>query len=252
MQRVTDMKPITTAELSLFDQVVFNNFIKHGEVVEIRVPHFKGRINGENVRGTTTGYFDDHNAFSRAVQALEGQSHTGIYFTLQVIDPRLLARAFNRMKPGIPATSDNSVLAYRWLYLDIDPVRPTGISSSNSELKKAHEVRERVIACLDSEYGFKNPLTAMSGNGYHALYRLPDLPVNEENKTFIKDVLNDLAKKYNTDAVTIDTAVFNPARICKLYGTTARKGDEVPGNEHREERPYRMTYIESLGGNGND
>lgn len=156
------------------------------------------------------------------------------------------------MKAGIPATADNNVLAYRWLYLDIDTVRPAGIPSSDSELRKAYEVKEQVIAYLDSEYGFINPLTAMSGNGYHALYHLPDLPVNEENKTFIKDILNDLAKKLNTNAVTIDTTVFNPARICKLYGTTARKGDEVPGNEHREARPYRRSYIESFRGNEND
>jgi hypothetical protein len=232
---------------TLLEPKVFRMFVLPGEVVEIRIPHFKGRINDENVRGTATGYFDDHKAFCDVVRALDRQLHGGIYFTLQVIDPRLLARAFNKMKPGISATSDNNVLAYRWLYLDTDPTRPAGISSSDSELQKAFEVRKQVIDWLDREVGFKNPVRAMSGNGYHALYRLPDLPVNEENKTFVKKILSGLAANFNNDAVTIDTTVFNPARICKLYGTNARKGDEISGNEYREARPYRMAYIESLG-----
>jgi hypothetical protein len=237
--------------LTLFDVEVFELFVKLAEVVEIRVPHFRGRINGENVRGTLTGYFDEHGAFCDTVRTLDSQSHCGIYFTLQLIDPRLLARAFNKMKPGIPATSDNNAIAYRWLYLDTDPIRPSGIPSSDSELQAAYEVRESVIACMESDYGFKEPIRAMSGNGYHALYRLPDLPVNEANRALIKNILCELATRFNTDAVTIDTTVFNPARICKLYGTNARKGDEVPGNKYREARPYRLAYIESLGGEAN-
>ena len=74
----------------------------------------------------------------------------------------------------------------------------------------------------------------MSGNGGHLLYRLPDMPVNEENRAFIKNTLEGLAQQFNTDKVKIDTTVFNPARIWKLYGTTAHKGDELPGNQYRE------------------
>ena len=45
--------------------------------------------------------------------------------------------------------------------------------------------------------------------------------------------------------MNIDTTVFNPARIWKLYGTTARKGDPVPAGPSREARPHRMAYIDS-------
>lgn len=234
---------------TLFEKEVFETFVHPGEVVEVRVPFFKGRINNENVRGTITGYFDNHDAFSEAVRAIDGQSHSGIFFTIQVIDPRLIGRACNRMKPGIPATSDNNVLFYRWLPIDLDPVRPSGISSSDSELQEALTLRDSVTVWTKENLHFPKPITAMSGNGGHLLYRLPDLPVNADNHTFIKNTLEGLAQRFNTNKVKIDTTVFNPARIWKLYGTIARKGDELPGNEYREARPHRMTYIEGLGGN---
>jgi hypothetical protein len=240
---------LTGNTYTLLDKTVFDTFVHPGEVVEIRVPSFKGRINNENVRGTITGYFDDHNAFCEAVREIDKQSHGGIYFTLQVIDPRLLGRACNRMKQGIAATSDSNIIAYRWLYIDCDPLRPSGISSNDKELQRAYEVRELVIEWFVQRLDFRNPLKAMSGNGYHALYGLPDILVNDENKAMIRAILGELANTFNSDYVSIDTTVSNPARICKLYGTTARKGDEVSGNQCREARPHRMAYIEDLGGN---
>jgi hypothetical protein len=87
----------------------------------------------------------------------------------------------------------------------------------------------------------------MSGNGGHLLFRLPDLPVNEENQQFVKGTLEMLAARFNTSEVHVDTTCFNPARIWKLYGTTARKGDEVPAGLNRDARPHRMAYIDDLG-----
>jgi len=237
----------TTNSLSLLDPHVYSVFIHEGEVVEIRVLGFKGKINGEHYKGTLSGYFDNHSKFCEAVKTLEQYEHTGIYFTLQVIDPRLLARAYNRMKPGIPATSDNNVIAYRWLPIDLDPVRPAGISSSDSELEHACEMREKVIAWIAENLSFTDSIKAMSGNGYHLLYRLPDLEANEQNKQFIKSILETLDEQFSTSKVSIDTTVFNPARIWKLYGTKTGKGDELPANQYRVARPHRTSYIEDLG-----
>ncbi len=61
------------SKFTFFEKEIFETFVHPGEVTEVRVPSFKGRINGENVRGTVTGYFDDHNAFCDAVAALERQ-----------------------------------------------------------------------------------------------------------------------------------------------------------------------------------
>ena len=52
----------------------------------------------------------------------------------------LLGRAYNRLKQTKKRdahTADKDVLAYRWLPVDTDPVRPAGISASDEELKVA-------------------------------------------------------------------------------------------------------------------
>jgi hypothetical protein len=228
-----------TRKFTLLDPHVFSIFIHEDEIVETRI------LQGRNA---SAGYFDNHADFRKAVSATDKIPHDGIYFTAQVIDPRLLGRSYNRLKQGISTTSDNNVLAYRWLPIDIDPVRPSGVSSSNSELRQAYNLREQVIEWIADNLDLTNPVKAMSGNGYHLLYRLPDIENNQQNRTFIKNVLEMLDDKFSTSAVGIDTTVFNPGRIWKLYGTTAKKGDPIPATANREERPHRMSYIEDLGG----
>ena len=102
------------------------------------------------------------------------------------------------------------------------------------------ETGNRVYAFM-KDLGFNEPVTAMSGNGIHLLYRIR-LKNSSENKELIKKCLEVLDMFFSTDEVAIDTANFNPARICKLYGTMARKGSNTP------ERPHRMSCMLSEGG----
>lgn len=235
---------------TLLDPEVFNVFCQPGEVVEVRILKAVGKSTAwgnEYAKGTVSGYYDDHEAFCRDVKAADKANHGGIYFTLHVIDPRLIARSFNHLKPTDLTTSDNNVIAYRWLPVDIDSYRPAGISSSDSELKAALELRDIVAEWIMSEMSFPAPIKAMSGNGGHLLFRLPDIPISEDSKAFIKNTLEAFANRFNTDKVHIDTTTHNPARIWKLYGTSARKGDEVPVGPKREARLYRMSFIDDLG-----
>ena len=96
------------------------------------------------------------------------------------------------------------------------------------------------------------PALADSGNGAHLLYRV-DLPVDDGGLT--KRVLAALAFRFDTDQVHVDQTTFNPARIWKLYGTLARKGDNVPDRPHRYARlidvpdnltPVKRELLESL------
>jgi hypothetical protein len=247
-----DTKPLSDSHLTLFDRHVFETFVNPTEVVEVRIPKARGKSDawgGEYVRGTVSGYYDDFDAFCKDVQLADKAIHDGIFFTLQVIERRLIGRAFNRLKPSDVTTSDNNIINYRWLPVDLDPVRPAGISSSDSELAEALLLRNEVAEWCIKELAFPRPIQAMSGNGGHLLFRLPDLPVNEENQQFAKGTLEMLAARFNTDKVHVDTTCFNPARIFKLYGTTARKGDEVPEGPNRAAQPHRMAFIEDLGDN---
>ncbi len=227
--------------LTFYDLEAWNKFVRPGEVIEVRIPKSNG------IRATYSGYFDVHDLFCKAIRETEKLQHGGAYFTIQVIDPRLLARRFNRIIQSEQTTSDRDVLFYRWLPIDIDPVRPAGISSSDRELQAALDLANVVADYCVSEKKFSKPIRAVSGNGSHLLFRLPDLPINDENKKAIKSILEGLSEKFDNEIVKIDTKVFNPARIWKLYGTQARKGDPLPAGQYREARPHRQSYIYDLG-----
>ena len=82
--------------------------------------------------------------------------------------------------------------------------------------------------------GFSEPIVADSGNGYHLLFHIHASP---KEKQVLADFLAVLDMWFSTEQVKIDTAVFNPARITKLYGTIATKGASTP------ERPHRRSGI---------
>ena len=81
-----------------------------------------------------------------------------------------------------------------------------------------------------ARFGWPVPIMAISGNGYHLLYRI-DLPTNDDG--LIERVLLALCERYSDDSVTVDRAVHNPSRITKVIGTLARKGDDTPDRPHR-------------------
>lgn len=77
----------------------------------------------------------------------------------------------------------------------------------------------------------------MSGNGYHLYYVLNELLNDEMHKKLVEGALRELAEKFNTGIVAVDTVVFNASRITKVPGTIARKG------ENTTERPHRMAEV---------
>lgn len=130
-------------------------------------------------------------------------------------------------------TSDNDIGGYQWILIDADPVRPGGVNASVPEKEAVRKIAGAVMMKLMA-MGFKEPVVADSGNGYHLLFKIH--AATEERQT-IADFLSVLDIWFSTDAVKIDTSVSNPARITKLYGTMARKGANTT------ERPYRVSRI---------
>jgi hypothetical protein len=176
---------------------------------------------------TASGYFDyDHlNKAADESLRLSGISK-GVYFCPNPITPDLLGRRANRVERAAEgdATADKHVLRRRWLLIDADPVRDAKISASNEEKALAWTV---ILAVRDflRERGWPEPILADSGNGFHLDYRV-DLPADDGG--LVKRVLLAVSQRFSTAAVSIDQSVANPSRLCKLYGTMARKGDNVP------------------------
>lgn len=199
-----------------------------GELFEIRI------IEGKTIY---SGYFKDA---EKAVEELSKQRLTGknVFITLNKIKDACYSRAQHDCFIKIfrePTTGDKEITRYEWLLIDLDPERPAGVSSSNDELQEAAEMAKRVCSWLSGQ-GFKDPVISLSGNGYHLLYKI-DLPNTAENEALVKRALKALDVLFSTEKVKIDTSVYNPARISKLYGTAAQKGAST------EERPHRMSKI---------
>lgn len=199
-----------------------------GEVFEIRT--LDARKQGSYKTGTISGYFDNIDSCIDQLKRLEAAS--GVYFTLNKIDPALLARRVNRLDYGGATTSDTNILRREWLILDADPVRPSGISSTGEEKQAARGVAREVYGRL-AERGWPKPIVCDSGNGWHLLYRI-DLP--SQDSGLITRVINGVADRFDTDKVEIDRTMFNPSRIAKLYGTLAAKGDATKDRPHRQSK----------------
>lgn len=189
---------------------------------------------------TVSGYFDD---MERLIQAAVTHAPTahGVYIVPNQVNPALLARASNKaraMGDRDPTTADHDITQRRWLLIDTDPVRPAGISSSDDEhntaLSRVHEIRDAL-----RNDGWPEPIIADSGNGAHLLYAI-DLPANDGG--VIQRVLKALAFRFDDAVVQVDQTVYNPARIWKLYGTVARKGDST------EDRPHRLARLLNVPG----
>jgi hypothetical protein len=204
-------------------QVILTPAWQRDDVVELRAL--------STTKGTVSGYFDGEHQDDLIKAAVEwsGNAH-GVYITLNPIRRDCLARSANRTNIYAKhTTGDNEVMRRHWLLIDTDPARPTGISATDAEHDLALQ-RARTIRDALTDRGWPEPIYADSGNGGHLLYRI-DLPTDDGG--IVQRVLKVLHAEFGDEAVSIDSKVYNPARISKLYGTLARKGDSVPGRPHR-------------------
>jgi hypothetical protein len=188
---------------------------------------------------TVSGYFDSLDGATAAVEAAAATLNGGaqFYATLNPVTRDAHARAANRLKGFADVTtSDKDILRRRYFLIDVDPVRPVGVSSTDAELADALQTRDRIVAWLGAQ-GWPAPIRAMSGNGGHADYAI-DLPNDDPSRDLLKGCLEALHQHFHTPTVTIDRSVYNAARISKIYGTVARKGDPTT------DRPHRLAAIE--------
>jgi hypothetical protein len=216
-----------------------------GDVIEIRALNV-GRT--ENRAGSVrSGYFEfeDSDAISAAIRSLDGKAE-GVYVVLNRFNPDLLARSANRLQARPKqTTSDADIVERRWLYIDVDAIRPAGISATEEEHTMALQKVETIRQFLD-ERGWPEPIIANSGNGGHLLYRLPELDLGRAGD-LVKQCLKALSARFSDSIVKVDESTSNAARLCRLYGTMTQKGDSTPDRPHRRsallETPERIAPV---------
>lgn len=200
------------------------------DVIELRA-FPKGR------KRTDAGYFDAEH-WTELAEHAERLSTSGaaVYVTLNPVDPQLLSRYSNRIEAFATSTStDKQATRRRWLLIDLDAVRPSGTSATDVQLAAAKDKARAVYKHL-AGIGWPAPVVGESGNGYHLLYAI-DLPNNDDATALVKAVLVALAGQFDDAQIKVDQSVFNAARIVKLYGTVANKGD------HTAAAPWRLSKL---------
>ena len=207
-------------------------WFQKGDVFEIRVldavssnwmrPHME------------SGYFDYDHIADAAEAISQLRSYRGAYATVNPVNPDLLARACNRIR-GItrePTTADSDILCRRWLLIDCDPKRVSGVSSSDAEHEAAISTACKIRDGLSAS-GWSAPIIQDSGNGAQLMYRI-DLPTADND--LVQRCIAGIATA-SDEYVDVDLTVFNPARIWRIPGTMNCKGDDIP------QRPHRMAQI---------
>lgn len=211
------------------------------DVTELRILGYGG-----NPRDTTAGWFDSQHRGQLAKAAItESRRASGCYFAINTVKPALLDRAENKLREAdrkkFQLTRDGDILSRNLVLIDVDPIRPADCSATDAEKAAARGVANSVENWLGDQ-GWVHPCTVDSGNGYHLYYPLePDvLPVGSEYESTpgildpLAELLQHLAKKFNTESAQVDARVYTPARISKLPYTQVRKGQATADRPHRK------------------
>ena len=177
------------------------------------------------------GYFDNWEAALRAVES-EPTQYKAAYFTLNPLKlPDGIQVNPASLRSSSNAAGSSDIERRVWLLIDCDPPREPKTNSTAAEKQAAFEQAEKIREWLCS-HGWPEPALADSGNGWHLLYRI-ELPNDDASTGLLQRFLSRLKQLF----AMVDAGNFDAARLCKLYGSWARKG------EHSEERPWRRSNI---------
>lgn len=197
-------------------------FVQPGQITELRA------FGSETYSGTFS--YDSLETMAVCAMELERKC-SGVYF---VPNPISIA-ATNEIKVGGNCASDSDVIERRWCLIDVDPVRPDGLSATDEERQAAWKVLCHVQTSMEAS-GFSDPIIACSGNGWHISFPI-SLPNDEETRLKMKALLQGLHKRCSTPSAKVDVKTYNASRIWKLYGTKAKKGVAT------EQRPHRVAWV---------
>lgn len=188
-----------------------------------------------------SGYFNRRDCFITALLPVTGLDVVGVYITLNPVNPALLARAKNKLVNNAEKTTDDSdVRALRRFLIDIDPVRPAGISATDDEQAKALMRRGEIRDFLHDVLNWGDPVAVTSsGNGAGLLYAI-DMPNDSAHADMLRGALVALAALFSDNDVSVDTSNHNAGRITRVVGSIAAKGDDLAAEDDMPARPWRV------------
>lgn len=203
-----------------------------GELFEIRI------VGKGQRKRIISGYFTEADTLIQQFDTIDPRN-TNVYITINRVNEDCYSREqHDCFRQTDMTTKDHEIDSYEWLFIDLDPERVADVSSSDEELSRARILSDKIFSYMRG-LGFHDPVRAMSGNGYHLLYKI-DIENTDANKALIERCLLNLAAIFNDGHVKIDVVNHNQSRVCKLYGTLAQKGSNT------KTRPHRMSRLISV------
>jgi len=213
------------------------------------------------------GYFDAEEAFVEACVTWNGQANV---YAGRNPRPRVFAgrfpQAHNRLARGVRGAGSADIEVITAFSLDIDPVRERNLSSTEAEHQLALAAANRVAS------DYPNSIVIDSGNGSQVLFPIAPLFVNGDSRRVearAKAWEADVRAIVEEDARLKLDSIHDLARIIKVPGTLAIKGNSTPERPHRLARfisevptgpcdlsgvfarPIALSHLESpKGGNG--
>lgn len=206
--------------------------IAHNGITEVRIiERYRGR--------TTSGYYNDAEKAANDIFDFDSSNVGGVYYTLNPPDKDCLSRCANRLESASygTATKDSEISFRVQILLDFDPIRKSGISSTDEEHERALAKCRLATDWLAKECGFPLACLIDSGNGGHGIYVSEPIANTVENTELVRVFTRIMAERFNDEFVEVDLKMFNASRIVRCPGTVARKGDAS------EERPHRPARI---------
>ena len=191
-------------------------------------------------RSNYSGYFKN---VDNIIKDLPRYSNGNVYFVLNKISDGCYSREQHEVfvEKAKNTTSDGDISLREWLLIDVDPKRPSGVSSTDEEKNSAKLVINNVFSFL-RDIGFAEPIVCDSGNGFHLLYKI-GLENTDANKLLIQTVLQVLDLYFSNGKCDIDKTVFNASRITKLYGTDSKKGNSTDDRPHRQSSILKVPKV---------
>lgn len=184
-----------------------------------------------------SGYFRSFENLVRQIEPYTNMDDEQLYFVLNAIDESCYGRqqCERIVKSPKITTNDNDIVRRKWVLCDFDPIRKSGTNATEEQFELAHKKAQDVFRFLRDK-GFTEPVICKSGNGWHLLIRV-DIQVSDDATEVIRGFFKYMGKAFSDEKVEFDEKNFNNARICKLYGTMAKKGANLP------DMPWRMSEI---------
>ena len=216
-----------------------NVFQQGNPVFEIRIVSVPGHPGGFAGHFTSVGsaidaiekfdkkylpgaFYCSLNSFEPGKKTRPKSNKTGLPFEVDLRPDGVI-----RQKYQGECIQEEDIIDRRWFFVDVDPIRPKGINSSdiqcNAAIAMAEKIRDDMVAS-----GWPMPILGMSGNGAGLLWRV-DFK-NADYPDLIENCVYAMIERYSPDGEELKTKMKSSEKALKVL-KALENGESIKENE---------------------